>query len=57
MIMYKKSSLLAAIILATVLGGGCGQVESPVAAREGKSNKFSDDPEVKKSKGHRVAYR
>jgi hypothetical protein len=48
MIMYKKLSLLAAIILATVLGGGCGQVESPVAAREGKSNKFSDDPEVKK---------
>jgi hypothetical protein len=42
--MHKKFSLLVAITLATVLGAGCGQGESPVA---GKSNKFSDDPEVK----------
>jgi hypothetical protein len=42
--MHKKFSLLVAITLAAVLGGGCGQGESPVA---GKSDRFSEDPEVK----------
>ena len=49
--MYKKISLLVAITLATVLGVGCGQGESSVA---GKSNKFSDDLEVKEKRAKAI---